>query len=58
MQDQVNMVMLVCAVVAALAFGVLVGYATCKGFFTMLRTHARSLEAERAKTSVVSTIGS
>jgi hypothetical protein len=58
MQDQMNMVMLVCAALAALAFGVLLGYGTCKGFFAALRTHSRSLEAERTKTSVASTIGS
>jgi hypothetical protein len=58
MQDQVNMVMLVCAALAALAFGVMLGYAACKGLFAILRAHARALEPERAEAHVASSVGS
>lgn len=58
MQDQVSMVMLVCAALAALAFGVMLGYAACKGLFALLRVHARTLEPEQAKAQVASTLGS
>jgi hypothetical protein len=46
MQDALNLVMLVCAAVAALAFGVLGAYVICRGAFATLKMHARSLVAE------------
>ncbi len=58
MQDEVNMVMLVCAALAALAFGVMMGYASCKGIFALLRIHARSLQPKRAEARIASTMGS
>jgi hypothetical protein len=46
MQDALNLVMLVCAAVAALAFGVLAAYVICRGAFAALKMHARSFAAE------------
>ena len=43
MIDAVNMLMLICAVLASLAFGVLVAYAVCRAAFVLLRWHARSV---------------
>ncbi len=42
MQDALNLVMLVCAAVAALAFGVLAAYVICRVAFAALKMHARS----------------
>lgn len=42
MQDALNLVMLVCAAVAALAFGVLAAYVACRAAFALLKIHARS----------------
>ena len=41
--DAMNLLGLTCAVLAALAFGVLVAYTLCQLFFTVMRIHARSL---------------
>ncbi len=49
MQNGMNMVMVVCASLAALALGVLVGHACCKALFALLRAHAPALEARSAK---------
>jgi hypothetical protein len=46
MQDALNLVMLICAAVAALAFGVLGAYGICRGAFAALKMHARSFGAE------------
>jgi ABC-type sulfate transport system permease component len=43
MQDALNLVMLVCAAAAALAFGVLAAYVLCRVSFAVLRIHARSI---------------
>jgi hypothetical protein len=43
MQDAINMLMLVCASLASMAFGVLAAYWTCRGAFAVLRIHARSV---------------
>lgn len=40
-------VMLVCAVLASLALGVLVAYAICQGMFRVFRTHAQSAARSR-----------
>jgi hypothetical protein len=48
MDSVVNSLMLVCAVIAALAAGVLLGYMTCKGLFTLCSIHARALGAARS----------
>jgi hypothetical protein len=44
MQDAINLLMLVCASVAAMAFGVLAAYGICRAAFAILRIHARSVE--------------
>ena len=41
--DTMNLLGLTCAVLAALAFGVLLAYTCCQGFFALLKRHARSL---------------
>jgi hypothetical protein len=48
MDSVVNSLMLVCAVIAALAAGVLLGYMMCKALFTLCSLHARSLGAARS----------
>ncbi|MBT9329654.1 hypothetical protein [Paracidobacterium acidisoli] len=56
MQDAINLLMLVCAGLAALALGVLMAYAMCRAAFAALRMHARSVAAEApAKTQIVHT---
>jgi hypothetical protein len=42
--DVMNLLGLACAVLAALAFGVLLAYSCCQMLFTMLRMHSRSLQ--------------
>lgn len=43
MQDVINTVMLICASLAAMAFGVLAAYFICRAAFAVLRVHARSV---------------
>lgn len=43
MQDALNTLMLVCASLASMAFGVLVAYWICRAGFAVLRIHARSV---------------
>jgi hypothetical protein len=45
MQDALNLVMLICAAVAALAFGVLAAYGICRAAFAALKIHARAYAA-------------
>ncbi|QNI35225.1 hypothetical protein H7849_09490 [Alloacidobacterium dinghuense] len=54
MQDAINLVMLICAAVAALAFGVLAAYGICRVAFAALKMHARSyaLKAPQTKPEV------
>jgi hypothetical protein len=49
MQDAMNMLMLICASLAALAFGVLAAYGICRAAFAMFRIHASSVAAARIK---------
>jgi hypothetical protein len=42
--DAMNLLGLTCAVLAALAFGVLLAYTCCQALFAMLRMHSRSLQ--------------
>ena len=49
MQNGMDMLMVVCASLAALALGVLVGHACCKGLFALLRAHAPALAVRGAK---------
>ena len=48
MQNVINLVMLVCAVFAALGFGVLSAYALCRFGFLCMRRHAASQAAAPA----------
>lgn len=43
MQDALNTLMLVCASLASMAFGVLVAYWICRAGFAVLRIHARAV---------------
>ena len=43
MQDAMNTLMLICAILASMAFGVLAAYWICRTGFTVLRIHARSV---------------
>jgi hypothetical protein len=49
MQNALNMLVLICATAASLAFGVLVAYGACRMAFAALRQHAGLVAAERAK---------
>ena len=42
--DAMNLLGLTCAVLAALAFGVLLAYNCCQALFAVLRMHSRSLQ--------------
>lgn len=52
MQSAVNMLMLVSATAAALAFGVLAAYWICRAAFAGLHRHAGMIRAERAKAQI------
>lgn len=43
MQDAINTLMLICAILASMAFGVLAAYWICRAGFAVLRIHARSV---------------
>jgi hypothetical protein len=49
--EVMNVVVLMCAVLAALAFGVLLGYACCQVLFSTLKMHASSLAAASSRAS-------
>lgn len=49
MQDAINTLMLICASLAAMAFGVLAAYCICRAVFAVLRIHARSVAMEAAR---------
>jgi hypothetical protein len=49
MGNEVNMLMVFCAAIAALALGVMLGYMCCKTLFDVLRFHARLSTGESAK---------
>jgi hypothetical protein len=42
MQNAMNLIVLMCAASAALAFGVLAAYGICRAAFAILKIHARS----------------
>lgn len=46
MQALMNLLMLACASIAAMAFGVLAAYGICRAAFATLRIHARSVAGE------------
>ena len=47
MQDLTNSLMLLCAITASLAFGVLAALGICQGAFNLLRFHAASVAGEK-----------
>ena len=49
MQDALNTLMLICAILASLAFGVMVAYWMCRAAFAVLRIHARSVAPGTAR---------
>jgi len=49
MQDAINFLMLICASLAALAFGVMLAYWVCRAAFAAIRMHARSVAAQAAQ---------
>ncbi len=49
MQDMINLCMLVCAITASLAFGVLAAHTICRGAFTALRMHSTSVASRELK---------
>jgi hypothetical protein len=49
--EAMNVVVLICAVLAALAFGVLLGYACCQVLFSTLKMHASSLAVASPRAS-------
>jgi hypothetical protein len=49
MQDAINLLMLACASLAALAFGVLLAYGFCRAGFALIRMHARSVATQAAQ---------
>jgi hypothetical protein len=55
MENEVSMLMVFCAAIAALALGVMLGYMCCKTLFDVLRFHAHLSPAEstKAETQVV-----
>jgi len=53
MQEAVNTLMLICAALASLAFGVLLAYGVCRAAFDRLRHHAGQVAAQRAQAQMV-----
>lgn len=51
MQNAMDVLMLMCATLAALAFGVLAAYGVCRGAFAVFRIHALQV-AQRARTRI------
>jgi len=51
MQSAVDVLMLMCATLASLTFGVLAAYGVCRCAFAVFRIHALQV-AERAKPSI------
>jgi hypothetical protein len=49
MENEVNMLMVFCAAIAALALGVLLGYVCCKSLFDVLRFTARLSAEDRGE---------
>lgn len=55
METVINLSMLVCAIAASLAFGVLAAHAICRSAFVLLRLHASSIaNSKLEKVSVTS----
>jgi hypothetical protein len=56
MQEAMSTLMLICAALASLAFGVLLAYGACRAAFARLLRHAGQMAAQRAKTQIASTV--
>ena len=52
MQNAMNMLVLICATAASLAFGVLAAYGVCRAAFVGLHRHAGMVRAAQAKAQV------
>ncbi len=52
MQDTMTLLMLVCAIAASLAFGVLAAHSLCRAAFVLLKMHASSLASKNAGESI------
>ena len=48
MQNAINLLMLTCASLAAMALGVLLAYGICRAAFAVMRMHVRSVAASHA----------
>ncbi len=48
MRDWMNLLVLICAALASLGFGVILAYAVCRGGFALLRLQAPRGEASAA----------
>jgi hypothetical protein len=46
--DAMNLLGVTCAVLAALAFGVLLAYSCCQGLFALLRMHTMHARSQRS----------
>lgn len=55
MQDAMNSLMLICAALASLAFGVLLAHGICRAAFATFRMHAGQVAAQRAKAQIAVT---
>ena len=55
MTDSLNLLMLACASVGAMAFGVLAAYALCRGCFALMRPYRRvpAVKASRQPANVL-----
>jgi hypothetical protein len=42
MQDIFNSILLICAAIASLGFGVILAFGVCRAAFALLRAHSRS----------------
>lgn len=51
-----SLLMLICAVMASLALGVLVAYGLCVGMFSVFLVHARSAARQRSVAAPVITV--
>ncbi|HVT99365.1 MAG TPA: hypothetical protein VHE33_17815 [Acidobacteriaceae bacterium] len=56
MQDAVNTLMLACAALASLAFGVLLAHGICRAAFAKLFRHAGAVAAQRARTQIAAPV--
>jgi hypothetical protein len=56
MQDAMNTLMLICATLASLAFGVLAAYGVCRSAFAALRIHALSVAHERTRAQQIAPV--